>query len=73
MSSWHQEMEEAVAARKKAINGVNRWLVKRAAAEKRIDELSARQQSTAPLPGPDALAEEAAPILSSDLRPVFGA
>lgn len=69
MGSWHEEMASAVAARKKAMSGVNRWQGKLSAAEKRIEELSAQQQTTAPLPPPATLIEEAA---QAGLRPVFG-
>lgn len=71
MGTWHDEMDKAVAARKKAIAGKNRWTGKLEAAEARIEELSAQRAAVEADPIPVAAHEEQ-PQLDSGLRPIFG-
>lgn len=71
MGTWHEEMAEAVALRKKAINGVLRWQGKKLEAERKIDTLSAQRQiEDAPIPA--AAVNDDGALLSPDLHATFG-
>ena len=69
MASWHEQMADAVAERKKAINGVNRWLEKRAAAEQKIEELSTLRTGAEPVSADAASATSV--TTSPSLNPIF--
>lgn len=45
-ATWHDEMAEAVALRRKAMNGVARWQEKLVEAEQAIEQLSAKSPAT---------------------------
>lgn len=71
MSSWHEEMADAVRLRQKALNGVARWQEKLAEAEAVIEQLSTERQNVVEkadsLPSPEEPQQ-----IRSTLMPVFG-
>lgn len=73
MSSWHEKMADAVNQRKKALNGINRWQEKLAAAEQVIEHLSAERQTPETLStAPATTAAQDAVLLTPDFNSVFG-
>lgn len=53
MSTWHEQMADAVRQRQHALNGIQRWLEKKDAAEKFIEKLTEERAATADVVYPD--------------------
>jgi hypothetical protein len=59
VSTWHDQMAEAINERKVALAGLERWKAKVAAAEEKITILSATAaQTTTPVEEPAAVAPD---------------
>ena len=57
MSTWHEQMADAVRQRQHALNGIQRWLEKKDAAEKLIEKLTEERAATADVVYPDPAPE----------------
>ena len=72
MGAWHDEMAAAVNKRQLALNGVNRWNKKLAAADAVILQLSAARPVPGGVPAPEEIAVEVPQNVPGSLNPVFG-
>lgn len=71
MSTWHEQMAEAVSQRQHALNGITRWQEKLRAAEAKIEQLSKAHLVNDIPPSPQVVSEQVESIPSA-LTPVFG-
>lgn len=72
MSSWHEDMAEAVNQRKKALSGITRWQEKLAKAEEVIEQLSAKRQAPEALSAASEATVKDAALITPDFNAVFG-